>query len=125
MILFLDFDGVLHPTFARGKNYFSSLPLLWQLLSACHDIEVVFSTCWREDYPVEKLIQLVTENGGESYIERFIGATPCIVSRTAEFPREIECRLWLHGNGRLHRDWLALDDDKKKFLAGLPESFFD
>lgn len=129
MILFLDFDGVLHPSFARGKNHFSSLPLLWQLLSACPDIEVVFSTSWREDYPVEKLIQLVTQRGGERYIERFSGATPCIATgigtnNTAQlFPREIECQLWLHGNGQLDRDWLALDDFQENFSPDCPNLF--
>jgi hypothetical protein len=123
MILFLDFDGVLHPSFARGKNHFSSLHLFWQLLSARQDLEVVFSTGWREDYPVEKLIQLATKGGGERYVERFIGATPCIVARAAEFPREIECRLWLQGNGQSHREWLALDDDKENFSPDCPSLF--
>jgi hypothetical protein len=123
MILFLDFDGVLHPSFSRGKNHFSSLHLFWQLLSACQDLEVVFSTSWREDYPVEKLIQLVSERDGERYIERFIGATPCVVARTVEFPREIECRLWLYGNGQSHRDWLALDDVEESFSPDCPNLF--
>lgn len=69
MILFLDFDGVLHPDFARGKAYFSAKPLLWQLLDECPQIEVVFSTSWRSDRTVEKLIQLVTHDGGEHLVQ--------------------------------------------------------
>ena len=36
MILFLDFDGVLHPLMRRGLD-FCRLPLLWEILRAAPD----------------------------------------------------------------------------------------
>ncbi len=98
MILFLDFDGVLHPDFARGKAYFSAKPLLWQLLDECPQTEVVFSTSWRSDPTFEKLIQLVTHEGGEHLAGRFIGglpSTPLKANRNITGPvhlREISIR---------------------------------
>jgi len=126
MILFLDFDGVLHPDFARGKAYFSAKPLLWQLLDECPQIEVVFSTSWRSDRTVEKLIQLVTHDGGEHLAGRFIGAIPSIpfeANRNITGPvplREIAIRAWLAGNGLTGRNWIALDDDPTGFKPDCP-----
>lgn len=124
-ILFLDFDGVLHPDFARGTALFSARPLLWQLLGECPYLEVVFSTSWREIHPVDELIQFVTAGGGEYLAARFIGTTPSIVSErganiTQCYRRETEIKLWLFGNGQIHRSWIALDDFKEYFSPDCP-----
>lgn len=126
MILFLDFDGVLHPDFARGKAHFSAKPLLWRLLDSCPQVEVVFSTSWRSDHSVEKLIQLVTHEGGEHLAGRFIGGLPSIpfeANRNITGPvhlREIAIRAWLAGNGLQGRNWIALDDDPTGFKPDCP-----
>ncbi len=119
-VLFLDFDGVLHPDFARGAALFSARHLIWQLLDTCPHIEVVFSTSWREVHPVHELIKFVTAGGGEQHAGRFIGTTPSMVSErganiTQCYRREAEIKLWLLGNGASHRPWLALDDFKEYF----------
>ena len=46
MILFLDFDGVLHPN-SDDSEHFSCAPLLWELLRRHPDVRVVLSTGWR------------------------------------------------------------------------------
>lgn len=128
-LLFLDFDGVLHPDFARGKNLFSANPLLWQLLDECPSLVVVFSTSWRSDHHVEKLIQLVTRDGGEHHATRFIGTIPSIpleAGRNIAGPihlREIAIRIWLAGNGLQGGNWIALDDDRSGFQADCPNLF--
>lgn len=124
-ILFLDFDGVLHPDFARGTALFSARPLLWQLLDECPYLEVVFSTSWREIHPVDELIQFVTAGGGEHLAARFIGTTPSIVAErganiTQCYRRESEIKRWLLGNGQIHRLWIALDDFKEYFSPDCP-----
>lgn len=124
-ILFLDFDGVLHPDFARGQALFSARALLWQLLDECPHVEVVFSTSWREIHPVDELIQYVTAGGGEHYAARFIGTTPSIVAKREAnvrqcYRRETEIKLWLLGNGQNHRSWIALDDFKEYFSPACP-----
>lgn len=125
MILFLDFDGVLHPDFARGPAYFSAKPLLWKLLDACPHVDVVFSTSWRDIHPADELIQFVTAGGGEHHADRFIGTTPSIVTEPGAnivqcYRRETEIKLWLLGNEQMHRQWIALDDFKEYFSPNCP-----
>lgn len=106
MVLFLDFDGVLHPE--RGAaELFSRVQVLWRILRACPLVEVVFSTSWREFHRFEELLEFVTHGGGEDLAARFIGMTPVTLSGTT---RATECREWLRSNGKESQRWLALDD---------------
>lgn len=118
MILFLDFDGVLHPDPTTEEQTFRSRDLLWKILRECPHAEVVFSTSWRNNRSMECLTELVTAGGGEDLIYRFIGMNPLVPPadpREDYRRREIECLAWLQENG--HRwlsnqppHWLALDD---------------
>ena len=114
MILFLDFDGVLHSlTGENDDEYFCRLPFLWEILRARPEVDVVFSTSWREIYRQEEMLDFVTSNGGEDLRHRFIGQIPSIpVDRDADDyrSREIECLAWLTENKRDLARWLALDD---------------
>jgi len=47
MILFLDFDGVLHPEFSHESRHFCCLPVLEQVVRQLQDCEVVISSTWR------------------------------------------------------------------------------
>ena len=115
MILFLDFDGVLHPNLIHAPE-FSRLPLLWEILRACPHLDVVFSTSWREIYSPADLLQYMINGGGEQFIDRFIGFNPSVLREAGAFytgtyfKRERECQLWLASNGQQHRFWLAVDD---------------
>ena len=115
MIIFLDFDGVLHPSPTAGDTVFCCLPHLWTILRARPDIEVVFSSSWREVYDPDMMLDFITTNGGEDLLPRFIGSNPVLVNNQCDYQREAECLAWLRGNGMLNRPWLALDDDSGKF----------
>lgn len=88
MILFLDFDGVLHPR-APGKGLFSNLAKLEAVLREFEFVEVVITSTWREDMPFEKLQELFSPD----IRQRVIGITPVV---EIEFPagphgsREVE-----------------------------------
>lgn len=116
MILFLDFDGVLHPEPCGDEGEFCRVPLLWQILSACPDVSVVFSTSWRSLHRPEELLDFATAGGGEDLAQRFIGSTPSIIQEPGAFvtgrvyKREAECREWLRHHGGTNQPWLALDD---------------
>lgn len=115
MILFLDFDGVMHP---RGKNsdvdcLFQSAPVLWVLLAQNPDLDVVLSTSWRTDYPFDVLQEFCTYEGGEQYINRIVGANP----KVNFDKRGLECRLWMDNN-RPCDAWLAVDDDASLYDSG-------
>lgn len=114
MILFLDFDGVLHPMPANDEGLFCRTPLLWQILRACPHVEVVFSTSWREMHDFELLLDVATHGGGEDMAHRFIGATD--ESDDAKPLRESECHAWMQVN-RPMSDWIALDDQESRFLS--------
>lgn len=111
MILFLDFDGVLHHFPCEDRDLFCRLPLLWRLLRKHPEIEVVFSTAWREQLPLAIMTKYVTQDGGEDLAPRFVGATPHDIDHdVACESRLIECESWLAENGRERECWIALDD---------------
>lgn len=109
-ILFVDFDGVLHPE-GHGGDVFCRVEHLWEILRACPDVEVVFSTSWKDHYPLDEMVDMATSNGGEDLVHRFVGATPGPLDS-----REAECLAWLAANRR-EGIWLALDDRANWFSS--------
>lgn len=121
----VDFDGLLHPHM-RKESDFCRLPLLWQILRACPDVDVVFSTSWREIYRQDQLVAFVTRGGGEDLAHRFIGSTPITPRARSTYvagpqpTRHNECLRWLAENNQQHRRWLALDDVPEIFPPNSP-----
>jgi HAD domain in Swiss Army Knife RNA repair proteins len=125
MILFLDFDGVLHPE-SWDAELFCRTPILWDILRACPHVSVVFSTAWRETHPVKQLVSLTTRNGGEGLKHRFVGLTPQLDSNSIPSDlgcRETECFEWLKQNGHGKTPWLALDDIDYLFSPSSPNLY--
>lgn len=112
MILFLDFDGVLHPC-DHGGDVFSRVAHLWEILRACPGVRVVFSTSWRESFPLDELVDMATANGGEDLAPRFIGTTGPFLDL-----RQAECLAWLESNGLKGQPWIAIDDRPDWFPDG-------
>lgn len=112
--IFLDFDGVLHGVMRREPD-FCRLPLLHQILRACPNANVVFSTSWREIYRPDELVEFVTRDGGQDLAHRFIGQTPRLHACSDYDPRLLECLRWLENNGHADSPWLALDDVPQNF----------
>ena len=114
MLLFLDFDGVLHPNSGRDEGVFCYASRLWQILRACPEVKVVFTTSWREYFSFEDMIAFVTHGGGENLATRFIGKTP-VHKDVGDLPRrDIEIQSWLEEN-EYSCSWLAIDDMPKMF----------
>lgn len=116
MILFLDFDGVLHPVGSSPKDYFCRLPLLQRFLldEAC-GWRIVISSSWREYFELDEL----KSHFARDLQPRILGATPPSDDRRLRaiwgaqaqlFPREAEIRQYLAVRHPDARDWLALDD---------------
>lgn len=70
-IIFVDFDGVLHPD---GVALFSRLPMFESLLARMPDAEVVVSSTWREDHTLEQLRQFPSPD----LRRRITGVTPSL-----------------------------------------------
>jgi hypothetical protein len=111
--LFLDFDGVLHPTSASPDDLFVHAYALSALLhgSTCC---VVISSSWRHHHPMEALLdrlpnglrQRVTGATGDAYIGRWARHRE-ILAYVARF--------------RISAPWRALDDSWNEFPPQCPE----
>jgi hypothetical protein len=110
-ILFLDFDGVLHPKGTTGAKLVHR-PLLEAFLRepVCGDVGVVISSTWREAIPLEKLRRLFSAD----IQPRIVGCTPVLEDTDVDYPRYTEIRAWLNGNPQVKR-WAALDDSADEF----------
>lgn len=111
-IIFLDFDGVLHPCTAGTFMY---LERLETFLRAHECLQVVLSTSWREHYPWSDLVALFSPD----VRPRLIGATPTLNPDIAAV-REKEIRAWLAAHGYRDSTWVALDDDESLFSPYCP-----
>lgn len=126
MILFLDFDGVMHPFGCECDRYFCHLDALEAWLRRRPCLDIVISSSWREVHPFDEM---------RSYFSvdlrgRILGATPILKRDTWEqyggepqpprFERELEVSRWLAASGELRRPWAALDDQAWLFKPSNP-----
>jgi len=117
LILFLDFDGVLHPDPCFDPlRLFEQVPRLATVLAEFPETDLVLSTNWRSQKSPEQLIDLL----GAVVARRVVGATPHFSSfaapaRLLPYPRHAECMQWLAENEAAQREWIALDDRASMF----------
>ncbi|MBL8354918.1 MAG: hypothetical protein JNM01_08790 [Delftia acidovorans] len=117
-IVFLDFDGVLHPEFCHESKHFCRLPLMEDLLRQASTCLVVISSTWRLQAPVEKL----RKHFSPDIAERILGVTPSypelreVPNTLLGYHRQAECRAWLWANNAAHVPWLAVDDRPWLFM---------
>lgn len=117
MILFLDFDGVLH---GLGRPKLEHRPRLEAILRNFPMVEVVLSTSWRETYTLDALRDLFSED----VRPQIVGVTPLIVTQWPPYPphpRHGEIIAYLRQQSLEARPWLALDDDPRLFPKGCRE----
>jgi len=110
-LLFLDFDGVLHPSHFAGEAPFSRALLLEETL-ALFSPKIVISSSWRFTHNLEKLQKTVPV-----FISSLIiGATGAAI--VGKHPRFSEIQNYLRGYGPV--DWKALDDSYWEFPNPCP-----
>ncbi|MCC4118443.1 hypothetical protein LLG90_24095 [Aromatoleum toluclasticum] len=125
MILFLDFDGVLHlfAGVARADS-FAGWPRLEAVLDEHPHVDLVVSSSWRS-IPHDEWERDVPA----SLRARVVGRTPVIrrplrvhypTGYKPEPLRYLEILRYLKTTRQQHRPWLALDDDATLFPAGCP-----
>ena len=121
-ILFLDFDGVLHPDrysltshdpdrVFRNNEIFSQAPVLAGLMTE-FPCQIVISSSWRFSYNLdemkEKLPKAISKNvigvTGDAYI--------------GPYPRFNEIKEYLLSRNKSLYGWRALDDSKIEFPSG-------
>lgn len=115
MILFLDIDGVLHPTPCEREDMLCHSHLIGELLERFDDLAIVFSSDWKRSHTVD---ELVTMMGLPRFRARFLGTTTDPYDPV--WPRrERECKAWLEENAFPNEPWLAVDDWEYGFSFGL------
>lgn len=115
-VLFLDFDGVMHPERCDVDKYFCRRELLEAWLRLRPSVVVVISSSWREAHSLDEIQSFFSEDIGP----RVVGVTPVLRRCDWEdydgelppmrFEREAEVLRWLNGSGEPWRPWAALDD---------------
>lgn len=106
--LFLDFDGVLHPTTTNPSEFFSKNELLEKTLEKAN-CEIVISSSWRFHMPLTKLVSnlplsiraLISGITGDAHI--------------GVHARYNEIVQYLNANSSYGIDWVALDDAYYEF----------
>jgi hypothetical protein len=105
MLLFLDFDGVLHP-FSRPAGPLTLAPHFERVMRDFPQVDIVISSTWREAYPLARLRSFFSDD----IAGRIIGVTPVFATTEYLHVREAEIRSWLQNNGRDDEEWVAIDD---------------
>ena len=125
MILFLDYDGVLHPQTPRqnlsdaDNRLFSYLPRLEAVLRDFPQYRIVVSSSWREGRPWENVISAFSGD----ISQRIIGSTPVLQRKEPPYPKHPrfdEIELYLAAKGQQRVRWLALDDEARLFPPDCP-----
>jgi hypothetical protein len=114
-LLFLDFDGVLHPNFSQEAEYFSRTRYLIDALDGFDgDIEIVVSSSWRLHWPEDVILQMLPK----AIAPLVTGFTPEVEPGRHQRYREIKA--YLESRSGQH-DWRALDDAVNEFPTGCAE----
>ena len=107
-LLFIDFDGVLHPVENSNLQggHFCWLPILVKMLEQYDDVRVVVHSSWRYEYTDQELRGLLGPLGAA-----LIGSAP-------RLHRENAIESVLQSNKALLKSHLVLDDDAREFTSG-------
>ena len=117
MILFLDFDGVLHPN-NQPDLLFVWVPRLAMWLDAWPEVDVVISSSWRMAHPQHEMVEML----GPVIGSRVVGCTPWASQERDDnvYPsakinvltheRQVQVQAWMASSWDPERAWVALDD---------------
>jgi hypothetical protein len=114
MILFLDFDGVLHPTYSIKSEFFCYLPRLESVLRDFPALNVVISSDWRRNNSLQDLREFFSED----LQPRIVGMTP-VIRPYVPGVRLLEAKAWMLSEC-YEGPWVALDDDTYCWSLDVP-----
>ncbi len=122
MVLFLDFDGVLHTLNAPDHRRFQHLNRLETLLRRFPSVDLVISSTWREMHGLDQLRTFFSSDMAARVIDTTghaaeLNSTP---DRLIGYPREAEIFDWMRTHRSASNNWLALDDSPWLFSPFSP-----
>lgn len=109
MIIFLDFDGVLHPETCYRAQLFCELPRLEGVLRDFPQTHIVVSSTWCEKRSLANLQGLFSPD----VAMRVVGITPAwreLEDTVYRYQRQAEVEAWLRANRSPWDRFLVLDD---------------
>lgn len=115
MILFLDFDGVLHPM-NRENGPLVHVPRFEAVMRDYPMVDIVISSTWREEHSLEVLRAFFSSDIAAHVID----VTPVLPYLEHSYVRQAEIMTWLQDVGREYESWVALDDGDWLFAPQLP-----
>ncbi len=118
-IVFLDFDGVLHPTRASEHEKFrpEAIHAVNRILDEL-EANIVLSTAWRMDFGIEKF--------NKWFKDRIIDSTPVHeLDLQKKHPRFHEIIDFLKSREWSHVPWIAIDDKRTHFPGNSPAYITD
>lgn len=107
LVIFLDFDGVLHPYFCEKEDKFKynkNLSFVLNMLSKDYNVKIVISSSWKNRHQLDE-IKALFPNDIASLID---SATPNL--EVMDGSRLKEAFQWMEQNN-YDGAWIALDDD--------------
>jgi len=107
MLLFLDFDGVLHPVSGSKPFQPACMEVLSSALTEYPEIRVVITSSWREEKTLTEL---------QNYLApvlslRVVGVTPVIDEPFLHHVRYHEVQAYLKNTMQETTPWVAIDDE--------------
>lgn len=109
-VLFLDFDGVLHPSLCLEAELFCRRPLFEEVMRRFPAVRIVVSSSWRHHFAVERL----RPHFSGDIAERIDDITPLWVPG-GPADRFQEIMAFASSRGLDEEAWLALDDSAFEF----------
>ncbi len=113
LLLFLDFDGVLHHFFPLAgvpdaeNAHFFFLPAFEKAVRALSvPVEIVIASTWRNTYSLPQIRQRFSPD----IAAKIIGVTPKKGSGKGNGGRQVEVEQWLLDNHRQGQAWVGIDD---------------
>jgi HAD domain in Swiss Army Knife RNA repair proteins len=118
-ILFLDFDGVLHPYSpwphdeAVRSQYFIHLPRLERVLRDFAEVRIVIASDWRLYHSLEKLRSFFSQD-----IRSRVSGTTALERPTSEGvgQRQLQAEQYLREHKLVDVQWVAVDDTPTNYL---------
>jgi hypothetical protein len=116
-ILFIDFDGVLHPKGSGTDDHFSHLPRFEKIVREHPALRIVISSTWQDAYSIKTLRRVFSPD----VAQRIIGGTRSVNPEREAEDRYEEMLKFLRTADAGNARWLALNDSAHEFPDECPE----